>query len=314
MLYQPKDSICNMTVSIFINSAGPNVIEENIFDTLSSFKQDSCFEEFYFYYVVDTQSSYQKVKNVIDNLRLFNKTDVKIDNSSWATCYNKFYDEYGKKSDYVILSHDDLKIETKDFYQKTKKIIENSIENIGWVTFTNTGYYKQFNIPLSNSVREGFCIDRNNKYLFECHKFSNNELFSEHKLALPSKPVKCHAPFTHLVLFKPSLLGKLAYCEDWSPYTLLIDEDWGLSSLMNNFTNVWIPEISYIHPLRYSERSIKDIRYSSSVHEKFLKKWDWNFSFGGYSDDYINNIKKNFSQTNLCMSIGKFSYDWQYIK
>ena len=305
-----------MELAIFINSAGPNVNLKNVEDTLFSITKNLGTKDYGIYYAVDSITNETKIYDIVKRLNLDNNLlKFAPSNESWAYNFNKFFDEYSDKTEYFLYSHDDLEVKTENFFTKAKEKIKNLDEKIGWVTFTSDGYYSQFGSIISNSVREGFCIDRF-KYplLFECHKFEYGEKFTYEKIDLPSEPVKCHAPFPHFVMISNDSLKKIGYCSDWSLYTLLIDEDWGMEALRKNYNNVWIPDIVYTHPLRPQERKTQGVRFQAEVHRKFYEKWGWNFDLGNYSDQYIEYICERLKDTNLSLTKEKYTFDWQYLR
>lgn len=300
-------------IIIFINSAGPNINLDNIKDTIYSFDKNIGNYKYCYYFVTDNSDVYDFL------LRLnYNNFVVIMSNESWAKNFNAFFDLYKDKADYIIISHDDLAIETEDFFTKTLKEIEGKEHEVGWITFTSNGYYKLQNIPMANSAREGFAKDRYKyPFLYECHNFNPGDRLSEankHLFDYPERAVKCHAIFPHLMLIKSDTLKKIGYCEDWTKYTLLIDEDWGLEALKNNLWNIWIPNIFYTHPLRYEKRPSQGVRFEPEAHAKFAKKWGFYFGNQTYTDDFIRVICEKYKNTNIPFSANKNTYEWEYFK
>ena len=305
-----------MQLLIFINSGGPNIIHQNIVDTISSISKNIGIDNYGFYYITDTKETEEKILNIFKELNLEDKIiELKTNNHSWAYNFNLFFDKYKDKVKYFCYSHDDLSIKTNNFFNLTIQEVNKTDEKIGWITYTSDGYYSQEGLNISNSVREGFSIDRfRYPQVFECHNFFANEKFDPIKLDYPKETVKCHAPFPHLCLISNESLKEIGYCSDWSLYTLLIDEDWGMVSLKKNFNNIWIPNIIYTHPLRMFQRKTQGVRYQQEVHKKFYDKWEWNFDNGNYSDSYIEYICNKYKNTNLSLTKDKYTYDWQYLR
>jgi hypothetical protein len=306
-----------MDLIYFINSGGPNINLLNVKDTLKSIKEKTGIENYGIYYVVDTPSNEENILKIVNELELQNKIlKFFISTNSWAYNFNIFLDEYKDKAKYFLYSHDDLEIKTDNFFTKALEKINQIDEKIGWITFTSDGYYSQLLKPMSNSVREGFCKDRfNYPQLFECHKFTSSEVFSTDKVVFPQESVvKCHAPFPHFVMIGNEALKDIGYCSDWSLYTLLIDEDWGMESLKKGYNNIWITDIIYTHPLRPYERKMQGVRFQDEVHKKFQDKWEWNFNIGNYSDEFVEHFCKKYENTNLPLTKNKFSYEWQYLR
>ena len=301
-------------LAIYINAAGPNTILEKLVKTIDSYKST----------LKDTGTSY-KICLHTDNREMGQSAveiydddllDVFITDRSFATNYEIFFDEYKNDFEYILISHDDLIITTPDWFNHTKKSIGNRLPDTAWITFTSTGYREFCQIPMSNSVREGFAIDRElYPYLFECHHYNRGDKFTDdnkHLLDYPNGPVKVHGIFPHIMLISSKNMEVVGPCSDWSEYTLLIDEDWSLTALKNNFINVWVPDVHYQHPLQYP-RKMDGIRYQQQVHAKFAEKWGWTFDHGNYSDGFIEEFCKKLKDTNIPISQGKLTWDYQYV-
>ena len=133
------------------------------------------------------------------------------------------------------------------------------------------------------------------------------------KLHLPKKPVKIHGPYSVFNLIKMHNMKKIGFCEDWNPYTMLIDEDWALESLKNNLINIWIPNVFYLHPLRWKERKSPD-RFKKQAQKGFFNKWGFNGGTAHITDNEIEYICERYADTNVPWSRNRLSYDWEYIE
>jgi GT2 family glycosyltransferase len=212
-----------------------------------------------------------------------------------------------------MICHDDIIINTNNFWKTTIDLLSNKNDKIGWITYTNDHYYHFMGKSVSNSVREGFALDRDNKCIFECHRFTEPRINAKniHLLDLPQKPVRCHGVFSHVMIIRSDALNDIGPCEDWSKYTLLIDEDWSLRALQKNYFNVWLPSISYTHPNPYNaRRRVRDLRFEIFVHKQFRQKWGFEEP---YTDEIVELVKKKYSNTNIPWSIGRKTYDWDYL-
>lgn len=302
-------------ISIFISSAGPNVSRENIRDTIVSISSNVGNKNIGFFFATDNQEILDYCSALILPEQLLGSH---CNGNSWASNFNSFFERFKDESEYIMISHDDLAIRTYDFLEKTMSQISNMEDQVGWITFTSDGYYRQKSIPMANSVREGFAVDRNRyPYLFECHQYNNGDVFTDANAVLldyPTRAVKVHAIFPHIMLIKSENLSKIGMCEDWTPYTLLIDEDWGMEALRKGFWNVWIPDVFYTHPLRYEARRQEGVRYEQQAHAAFAKKWGFYFGSGTYTDDFIRHICEKYAGTNIPLSAGKNTFEWQYLK
>jgi hypothetical protein len=179
---------------------------------------------------------------------------------------------------------------------------------VGWTTFTSIGYHN-INSPNSNSVRTGFVLDRfKDPKVFECASFATRKLGQVQK---PSSPVYAHAPFSHLNLIASSSLKLVGEFPNWSPYTILLDEDQGLRALSLNLPNIWIPSIEYFHPLRYTARKIGGTRFDVQAHGFFRARW-------GISDMPYSSRDIEYSLTNygemFNWTVGRNSFDWKYVR
>jgi hypothetical protein len=301
-------------LAIYINAAGPNTILEKLVKTIDSYKS-TLKDTGTTYKICLHTDNYDMGREVMD---LYDEDllDVYVSNRSFAINYEIFFDEYKKDFEYVMISHDDLIITTPDWFNHAKRSIGDKLVDTGWISFTSTGYRDFCKIPMSNSVREGFATDRERyPYCFECHHYNRGDKFTDdnkHLLDYPIGPVKVHAIFPHIMLISSKNMEVVGPCSDWSEYTLLIDEDWSMTALKHNLINVWVPDVFYQHPLQYP-RKADGIRYQQEVHAKFAEKWEWNFNFGNYSDEFIDYFCKKFKDTNIPISQGKPTFAYQYV-
>ena len=80
----------------------------------------------------------------------------------------------------------------------------------------------------------------------------------------------------------------------------------------NNLTNIWIPNIFYLHPLRWQQRKAGD-RFKSEARAGFLKKWGFAGGTAVISDQVVEDVCAQYRDTNIPWSKGKLSYDWEYL-
>ena len=105
-------------------------------------------------------------------------------------------------------------------------------------------------------------------------------------------------------------------CENWSEYTMMVDEDWSLRALQNNLRNVWIPSVHHLHPLRPEE--IKAGHRGVDVcHANFKEKWG--FDTGNDDDPYgcsipVDELREKYKGTLIPWSTYRNSYDWEYVE
>lgn len=303
---------------IFIVSDGIRANKDIFIQTINSIEKTVGDIKYQYYFVLNTDQEDVLKKHIssgnIDTNKILHVTKSF---GSWAYHFNNFFTKYGDIANYILISHDDLEIRTKDFFKITLDIVAEKENDVGWITYTSDFYYTELEKPWSVSVRPGFFKDRCNfPRMFECHKFnkSHDGLFSVHSdlLDMPkeNKLIKSHAPYSDIALIKSSNLKKIGLCVDWTLYTMLIDEDWGLEALRNNLWNVWISNIYYTHPTNYKIRT-KGHRYIKEAHDAFLKKWS--FPHGSEMLKYIEKVRKIYKNTLIPWSSYYNSYDWQYL-
>tara|TARA_R110000744_G_scaffold33972_8_gene79497 strand:- start:1558 stop:1929 length:372 start_codon:yes stop_codon:yes gene_type:complete len=117
-----------------------------------------------------------------------------------------------------------------------------------------------------------------------------------------------------IMMTRMTSLEKIGLCEDWTRYTMLIDEDWSLSALKNNLWNVWVPDVFHSHPNRRHLR-ISNNKWESEAHAGLLKKWGFDTG-GAYAQGVsipINELREQYAGTNVSWSSYRNSYDWEYL-
>lgn len=127
----------------------------------------------------------------------------------------------------------------------------------------------------------------------------------------PNRLVKAHAPYSDIALISSNALEIIGPCADWTPYTMLIDEDWGLEALRNNLWNVWIPNIYYTHPTNYDTRTHSHF-HVDEAHEKFTQKWG--FTHGKNISETVKVIREKYNDTLIPWTSYYYSYEWQYLE
>mgnify|MGYP003119171062 CR=1 FL=1 len=304
-----------MSLAIFIKSAGNNINKDNLRDTLSSIVKNTK-ESFKLHLVLE-----ETQKTVLNDMSIdehIGSLKTARNNISWAEDFNLFFDSVKDQNDWLLYSHDDLKILTPEWFRKSKKAVENR-DDIGWITYSQPTWYMHYGEPRSQVARPGFHSDRSSyPCIHECHMFDreqdwHSKKLMKSKLDLPNKPVKIHGPYSVFNLIKMNNMKKVGYCEDWNPYTMLIDEDWSLESLKNNLINIWIPNIFYLHPLRWQERKSGD-RFKLEARSGFLKKWGFAGGTANIHEQVVEDVCEQYKNTNIPWSKGKLSYDWEYLK
>ena len=158
---------------------------------------------------------------------------------------------------------------TDNYFHSILKEISGHEEKIGWITSTSDYYYTVENKVVTDTFRAGFYNDFDKwGAMFQLHDM--NSIPNLELLDIPDKPVKVHGIMSAVMLVSVESLEKIGYCEDWTNYTMLIDEDWSLESLKNNLWNVWIPNVYHKHPIRRMLRPTNN-KWEEEAHSVFIK-------------------------------------------
>lgn len=294
----------------FINSASSNVNYQNFHDTVESINR-CCNCKIAFYIVTDRIEHSIEFSSIFNNLKIEESLlDIKVISDSWANCFNSFVKEYSDMCEYILVSHDDLVVKTFDFFNITINQIKNHESDIAWIGFTSDYYYRNEGRLITQSAREIFCKDAISGKTFELHNM--DDVFDEVKLDYPKKVCKVPGIYSHFNMIKSDNLLKIGLCENWGEYTLLIDEDWSLSTLVNKMWTVWVPEVFYEHPLRYNSREVLGIKNELNVNQMFKDKWGFSYLEGYPSKEKIDEICQRYIGTNIDFFNEINSYDYQY--
>lgn len=305
---------------IFIKSDGENANPTDLTKTVKSMEANVGSSNYKYYFVLNNRQE-KTIMNMISSGMLNKERVLHIRKStaSWAHEYNLFFDSYKDKTKYILVSHDDLVVKTKGFIDVAMKAVEGKESEIGWITFTCDHYYRNLGKPWGVSARMGFAKDRLKwPYIYECHRFNrSHEGQSEkhlHLLDMPEsgKLVKIHATYSCFNLVSAESMKKIGPCEDWTPYTMLIDEDWGLETLKKNLWNIWVPDVYYNHPLN-ATRTHKN-RYEKEAHAKFTRKWGFDHAADSPSNAQLKELRKEYEGTLFCWSADYNTYNWQYLE
>jgi len=308
---------------VFIKCSGPNAREDNLRDSLVSFARKNIECDYGIYLTVDPHME-QAALNIFEDSEILKKEkllELKISNKSWATDYNEFFDKYKNLTKWILIAHDDIEFVTDDFFNKILGEIKGHEEKIGWITSTSEYYYKDEGRVLTDTFRAGYHLDFDNwGAMFQLHRMAHLKSAppevvkqSLHLLDYPNRPVKIHGPMSAMMLISTNAMKTIGYCEDWSKYTMLIDEDWSLAALKNNLINVWVPNVFHSHPLRRHLRPTGN-KWETEAHNGLVKKWG--FDTGAYSQGVsisVEELRDGFKGTNIPWSSYRNSYDWEYI-
>jgi len=294
---------------VFIKCSGPNIRQDNINDTINSFIEKNTECNYSFYITVD-ESMEDTVKDIFEDKETL--LELKVSEKSWAKDFNEFFDKYKSFTEWILISHDDVEYITDNYFHSILKEISGHEEKIGWITSTSDYYYTVENKVVTDTFRAGFYNDFDKwGAMFQLHNM--NSIPNLELLDIPDKPVKVHGIMSAVMLVNVKSLEKIGYCEDWSNYTMLIDEDWSLEALKNNLWNVWIPNVYHKHPIRRLLRPTNN-KWEEEAHSGFIKKWG--FDTGPYPNGLsipVKELREKYKGTNIPWSTYRNSYEWEYI-
>jgi hypothetical protein len=291
---------------------------------------------------------YEKAKEGPNNFKLFPEEKI-----YWAEFINRAI-ESANDFEYFIKAHDDIVLQTENFFPKVKTILESLEEKVAWISFNETSYLDGHWNP---SVRPGYFKDFlennawNERKMFQFHnlpanwwkvnmfmqfiykvqttlisrvsknlvvvKYPIKMMSQEYKnnLDFPNKPVRCHAPWNTFVLIKMSVLADIGKCEKWQTYNaLFVDEDWGLRALEKKYWNIWIPEIEYLHVKPILGGDRSQFQIKNDS-ERVSNLFYKKWKFNVKPNNKeLEYIKIKYKDTFIPWSIGRNSYEWDYAK
>lgn len=245
---------------------------------------------------------------------------------SWARFANLVI-EMSSDFKWTIFSHDDVQILSNNIVGSVETFLEHKKDNIGWISFRDMDY---LNSSWAPSIREGFHIDamRENAWSKKkTHQFhslpddwykpnNTREYLTSLKYDIPKVPVRCHGPFSHFIMIESDKLRNvIKHCEDWSPVSLLIDEDWGLTAMKNNLYNIWMPNLLYVHvrPKMGTRANGLIDTYGKSAGQSFKRKWRFPHK-AIYTNSELREIRLRFKGTFLPWSMFCKTYEWDDVQ
>jgi hypothetical protein len=298
-----------MKLIVFIKSSGPNLNLENLKDTLTSFHEKNSEVDYKFYLVIDS-SIQDFVNDLFENTIGMNKLlHIEIaDDKTWPEDFNVFLERHSESAEWLLIAHDDVLFISDNWFEEMIKPVLHMQDSIGWMCSTNDAPTMQGRPD--HGVRPGHHKDHNNwPYMWHLHNGSID------KFDYPEKAVFVHGVFSSCMLTPMKSMNKIGPCENWSLYTMLIDEDWSLRALQNNLWNVWVPYVKHLHWLRPSSRKVLN-RFGDECDQQFYQKWG--FKTGkihgpqGCSIN-IDEFREMFKGTLIPWSSYRNSYDWEYV-
>jgi len=298
---------------VFVKVAGANVRFDNLNDMITSFVSKNKNLNYKFYFVAGCDQE-KNIMSILKSIGAENKIlDIVCTDNSWAVDFNIFFDAHKDNSKWLLIAHDDVEFVTDNYFIEIAKSVQGHEEYIGWITSTSEYYYKEKGKMVTDTFRPGFHKDYSNwGAMWQLHY---NDL---NKIDYPTGPVRIHGPMSAIMITTMESMKKIGHCENWTQYTMLIDEDWSLEALKNNLWNVWVPHVYHRHPNRFDLRK-KGNRWVSEASLGFREKWG--FEIGspkktGWKDGVsvpIEDLKEKYKNTDVLWSHGRNSYEWVYL-
>jgi len=293
---------------IYIDSCYINAREENIRDCINSIEKNIGITDYSYYILVSNDNLESLYKTLIGNKIHKIKN---IDNPKWwAHNFNDFVDECKGNFKNLMMTHDDVTIETNNFYNIYLEETKNTPpDNLGFTTFRNIGYNK-INQLISNSARTGIAKDRSALSSYECHTNNINNL------DWPKKTCVVWATFhmVNIISFKNIL--KISPLDAFGNWPVLADEDFSMEAMLKGMDNIWIPHIDFIHPLRVETRlkgADNPYRNASLPEKNFSKKWGISWGGRNYTDEDIQSLIERYKGTKFEKFYNKYSYEYIYL-
>jgi hypothetical protein len=229
---------------------------------------------------------------------------------------------------WTIFSHDDIRLLSPNLVPQVEKCVQGKKDPVGWISFLDMDYLTP--TSWAPSVREGFHKDavRENAWSRrKTHQFhqlaehwwnaaSTAEQVAKMPFDFPKKPVRCYGPFSHFIMIESEKLRRdIKLCEDWSPVSLLIDEDWGLTAMKEGLYNIWIPQLQYFHvrPVTGTRANGLIQQYGPFVHKQFAAKWGFSHK-AIYNPVELKTIRQRFARTKIPWAMDKRTYEWDYVQ
>lgn len=308
-----------LDVLIFVKCSGAMARVDNLFDCLASIEKKIGIKNYMYYLAVDPDFSAGTIKAIKD-LNIEEKIHtLSVSYNSWAYDYNLFFSYAQEEAKWIMTVHDDVEFRTDNFFLKVMNMAQDKEDQIGWIMPTIDYYYRVLGEPIGISGRELYTLDRF-KYpcLFECHNFNNN-LHNNgraknflHLLDMPNqdKLVKIPGIMSAVIMSPVNSAKKIGPAEDWTKYTILVDEDWSFRALQNKLWNVWASGIYINHPNRANLRFVWN-RWEKDAHAKFLKKWQ--FGACKYPEGLVKELCAQYKDTYIPWPSTRNTYDWDYV-
>ena len=137
---------------VFLKCAGVNVRLDNLTDTVTSFIQKNKNVNYKFY-VVAEEGIVNQAQTIFDTHARNRLLEIKTPSGSWATDFNLFIDKYSEAAEWLLVTHDDVKFLTDNYFHSIISALPENKNNIGWITSTSEHYYKNLGKMVTDTFR-----------------------------------------------------------------------------------------------------------------------------------------------------------------
>lgn len=292
---------------IYIDSCYINSNKENIQDIVHSINKNIGITDYSYYILVQDEET----KDLYESLLGTKIFQIKIleKDTWWANNFNMFVDDCKLHFKRLMMTHDDLTIDTPNFYKiYLNEIKDIPAEELGFVGFSNVHYNKIGNLT-SNSMREGIAKDRlhssfGNCRIYECHTGDINNL------AWPKETSVVWAVFHMLSIISFENILKIHPLTPLCNWGALADEDCNLEAMLAGMDNLWIPHIEYTHPLRRKPGYGGPHRAYELLKKNFSKKWGVSWAIDNYTDQDIKVLLDKYPNTRIQKFANRHTYEY----
>ena len=292
---------------IFIDSCYVNSNKDNIQDLIRSINTNIGITDYSYYVLVQDQDTKQLYESLLGD-KLF---EIKLldPGTWWASNFNMFVDDCKSHFKRLMMTHDDLTINTPNFYNiYLDEIKDIPPENLGFVGFSNV-HYNNMGVLTSNSMREGIAKDRlHSQYgackIYECSTGDVNNM------NWPTETSVVWAVFHMLSIISFDNILKIHPLTPLCNWTALADEDMNLEAMVAGMDNLWIPHIEYVHPLRRNPGYGGPHRAYDVMRSNFTKKWGVTWGIDNYTDEDISGLLERYPNSRLHKFAARNTYEY----
>ena len=292
---------------IYIDSCYINANKENIQDTVHSINKNIGITD-YSYYILVQDEDIKELYQLLLGDKIFQIKVLEKD-TWWANNFNMFVDDCKGHFKRLMMTHDDLVINTNNFYNiYLQEIQDIPPEELGFVGFSNIHYQKQNNLT-ANSIRPGIHRDRTSSQYSKCRTYECNT-GDVNNLDWPKETSVVWAIFHMLSIISFENILKIHPLTPLCNWAALADEDFNLEAMINGLDNIWIPHIQYEHPLRRKPGYGGPHRAHDLTKANFAKKWGITWGIDNYTDQDIKILLDKYPNTRIHKFAKRNTYEY----